>query len=333
MEINSLYPKISIVTPSFNQGQYIEQTILSVINQGYPNLEYIIVDGGSTDNTVEIIKKYEQHISYWVSELDKGQSDALNKGLAKCTGDIFNWINSDDYLEENSLFKVAYYFTKNASVDVVCGWCSLFDGETLQESFKHRTELFETLEKTLVEQRINQPASFYKLSIIKSLGGINQDLDYVMDLDLWFRYLAAYGQQGILLVDDLLVHFRLHAESKTVGLQEKFREEEMLLWCHLLQQATIKNPLLCYFKTSEKYERFINWNCSAVNKKKLIDSLCEKYLFVFYKARNFRAARFAFLNQLMLGNIRLRRNYASMFYNLFLNIKRNLFKVYIKCLQ
>ena len=92
------YPKISIVTPSFNQGQYIEQTILSVIGQDYPNLEYIIIDGGSSDNTVEIIKKYADKIIYWISDPDNGQSDALNKGLAKCTGEIFNWINSEDYL-------------------------------------------------------------------------------------------------------------------------------------------------------------------------------------------------------------------------------------------
>ena len=91
------YPKISIVTPSFNQGKYIEQTIQSVLTQNYPNLEYIIIDGGSTDKTVDIIKKYEQQLSYWVTEPDKGQTDAINKGFAKCTGEIFNWINSDDF--------------------------------------------------------------------------------------------------------------------------------------------------------------------------------------------------------------------------------------------
>ena len=90
------FPKITIITPSYNQGQFIEETILSVINQGYPNLEYIIMDGGSTDNTVEVIKKYSDHINYWVSEKDKGQSNAINKGLHRATGDIINWLNSDD---------------------------------------------------------------------------------------------------------------------------------------------------------------------------------------------------------------------------------------------
>lgn len=312
------YPKISIITPSFNQGHYIEQTILSIISQGYPNFEYIIIDGGSTDNTVEIIKKYEQYISYWVSEPDKGQSDALNKGLSKCTGDIFNWINSDDYLEENALFKVADYFTKNASVDVVCGWCSLFDEETLQENFKHRTEVFPTLEETLVEQRINQPASFYKLSVIKSLGGINPQLHYVMDLDLWFRYLAAFGQKAVLLVDDLFAHFRLHHQSKTVQLQSKFREEERFLWYHLLRQLEVENSVASFFKTYGNYNSLVYWNCAALNKQKLTNSLCKKYLIDFYRAKNIGAARYAFLNQLKAGNLRFQRNYTGIFYHLFL---------------
>src|SRR5690606_10615120 len=114
LELNKL-PKISIVTPSYNQGQFIEETILSIISQNYPNLEYIIIDGGSTDNTVDIIKKYENHLKYWVSEADKGQADAINKGLQHCTGDIFNWINSDDYLESNSLFTIANAY--NPAID------------------------------------------------------------------------------------------------------------------------------------------------------------------------------------------------------------------------
>src|SRR4051812_42913167 len=122
-----LFPKISIVTPSFNQGQYIEQTILSIINQGYPNLEYIIIDGGSTDNTFDIIKKYEKHITYWVSEADDGQSNALNKGLAKCTGDIFNWINSDDYLEQGTLFLIADIFNQDPATSLICGFGSIFN--------------------------------------------------------------------------------------------------------------------------------------------------------------------------------------------------------------
>ncbi len=113
MPDGSLWPKISIVTPSFNQVEYIEETIRSVICQGYPNLEYIIIDGVSTDGSVEIIKKYEDYLTYWVSEPDRGQAHAINKGILKITGDIFGWINSDDLLLPNSLSKVAKTYQDN----------------------------------------------------------------------------------------------------------------------------------------------------------------------------------------------------------------------------
>ena len=112
-------PKITLVTPCFNSAKYIEQTILSIIKQDYENLEYIIIDGGSTDGTVEIIQKYEDKIAYWVSEPDNGQSEAINKGIAKATGDIFNWVNADDYLESNALSQVAKAFSTN-EIDSFC---------------------------------------------------------------------------------------------------------------------------------------------------------------------------------------------------------------------
>lgn len=311
------YPKISIVTPSFNQGKYIEQTILSIIGQGYPNLEYIIIDGGSTDNTVEIIKKYESRLSYWISEPDSGQSDALNKGLAKCTGDIFNWINSDDYLQDNALFAVAAHFMKHLGLDMVCGWCRLFDEQVPAEQLKHRTEIFTTLEETLVQQRINQPGSFYRLQAIRKLGDINQQLHYVMDLDLWFRYLAANGQNRILLIDELLAHFRMHGKSKTNLLQEKFRQEEKELWLHLLRQMKIDQTITSFFAEGTQTTRFGNWNCKAVNKQRLTNHLCKKYLFRFYQLRYVKAARFAFLNQLKTGNLRFKRVFIGIFFNLF----------------
>ncbi len=115
------WPKISIVTPSYNQAEFLERTILSVLNQNYPNLEYIIIDGGSTDGSVEIIKKYEKYLSYWVSEKDRGQAHALNKGFEKATGDLVGWQNSDDIYLPGAFRKVAEVYRNNPNYDVYFG--------------------------------------------------------------------------------------------------------------------------------------------------------------------------------------------------------------------
>ena len=113
------YSKISIVTPSYNQSQFLERTILSVLNQNYPNLEYLIIDGGSTDGSVEIIRKYEKYLAYWVSEKDNGQADAINRGFQKSTGKILAWLNSDDIYLPGTLLKVSETFNKNPEVDLI----------------------------------------------------------------------------------------------------------------------------------------------------------------------------------------------------------------------
>ncbi|MDW8303193.1 MAG: glycosyltransferase family 2 protein, partial [Bacteroidia bacterium] len=121
------YPVISIVTPSFNQGEFLEQTIVSVLEQNYPRLEYIIIDGGSTDNSVEIIKKYEKYLTYWVSEPDRGIYDALQKGFAHTTGEIMGWINSDDMYHKNSFSLVAEIFFQYPQIDWLSGIPTIFD--------------------------------------------------------------------------------------------------------------------------------------------------------------------------------------------------------------
>src|SRR6187455_126103 len=130
-------PLVSIITIVYNGEKYIENTIQSVINQSYPNLEYIIIDGGSTDNTVDIIKKYQSHISYWISEPDNGQTDAINKGFAKCTGEIFNWLNSDDYYEPGALLKLGSLFFNKPSVEVICGKEWYIDDINAKEKILH----------------------------------------------------------------------------------------------------------------------------------------------------------------------------------------------------
>ena len=126
------YPKISIVTPNYNCDKFLEETIKSIINQNYPNLEYIIIDGGSTDNSIEIIKKYDKYISYWISEEDSGMYEAIQKGFDKSTGDIMAWLNADDKYHPNALFTIAKIFTQNQKINWLTGINSFYNeqGET-----------------------------------------------------------------------------------------------------------------------------------------------------------------------------------------------------------
>lgn len=231
-------PKISVITPSYNQGCFIEQTICSVIDQGYPNLEYIIIDGGSTDNSVDIIKKYEKHISYWVSEKDKGQSDAINKGYLKATGEVINWLNSDDYYETGSLNKVGEAF-KDPLVNVYCGISRIFgDGN---EYYSHGTDIYPgNLEKTIGWARIDQPETFMRKRIWDTLGAVDDQFHYTMDKELWIRYLLTYGLNGIIKTKELLAHFRLHSGSKTTSQKEGFHKEGF----NLFYSMAIDNGLL-----------------------------------------------------------------------------------------
>lgn len=218
------YPKITVITPSYNQGAFIEDTILSVINQNYPNLEYIIIDGGSTDNTVDVIKKYSDKITYWISESDTGQSNAINKALKIATGDLINWINSDDQLEEKALFDIADLYLKNPN-------CSLFIGQTVFYSDKMNYGkggkiLFQNREITFAFGQVNQPAMFYKMEAIKKMGFVNEKLHYCMDIDWWLKFLLHFNLQDIAQTDTVWAKFRLHDESKTINNPEDFKIEK-----------------------------------------------------------------------------------------------------------
>ena len=317
MFYNLIFPKISIVTPSFNQGKFIEQTILSVLDQNYPNLEYIIIDGGSTDNTIDIIKRYKDRITFWVSEPDNGQSHALNKGLKKCTGDIFNWINSDDYLEPGALNKVAEAFEKT-NANIVCGFSRIFKDSSGEEILRHRTELFSTTEDTLVQQRINQQGMFYKLSCIQSLGGINSRLHCIMDLELWFRYLCNTGQSKIYLLDELLAHFRIHNESKTGSQEQKFREEENAMWYYLLQSLAVNKDWLSFFKGETIYSPVRGWDFNKVDKTKLLVHIAEKNMDNAYKSRNIAFCKKAFYRLYKAGKLSISLQNVAMFVKIYI---------------
>jgi glycosyltransferase involved in cell wall biosynthesis len=277
------YPKISIVTPSYNQGQYIEQTILSIINQNYPNLEYIIIDGGSTDNTVEIIRKYEKHITYWVSEKDKGQSEAINKGLAKCTGEIFNWINSDDYLEENSLWVIGKLFAEKQP-DMLMGYLRVFDEDNKEKEQICRATVQENAERELIFHEIVQPSTFYSMNIIKNLGNqVAENLRCVMDLDLWWRFRFCFPNSKIIYTDELLAHFRHHSTSKSVSEFAKFRTESLRLTYSLLKKIQVKPFYMRFFVAETEFHKEIE----GVLQKILVKNININRVFEIYFSQNF----------------------------------------------
>lgn len=217
----SILPKISIITPSFNSVSFIEQTIDSVLSQAFPNLEYIIIDGGSTDGTVDLIKKYENYLTYWISESDKGQSHAINKGITRATGDIINWLNADDYYEPDTLRTVSAAF-ENPHVRAYGGRSRIFnDRGTIR--YSNGSDVYEgNLAKTIGMARIDQPETFFHREAWQKVGLLNENLHYTMDKEWWVRFLFTFGIDPVLVNQELLVNFRYHGRSKTVSKQEEF---------------------------------------------------------------------------------------------------------------
>lgn len=216
------FPKISVVIPSYNQGHFIEETILSVLNQQYPNLELFVVDGGSKDKTVDIIKKYQQHIKWWISEKDKGQSDAINKGFSRATGDIITWLCSDDLFTDGSLRKVADLFAQLPDdVGLIYGGTILFG-----EDFKARqTYGYDnpTIERYIAGQAFAQPSSFFKRKYLLEAGNwVREDLHLGMDYDLFARLACVCKFHG---VTDIYSRYRLHNASKTVSQHSRLIED------------------------------------------------------------------------------------------------------------
>jgi hypothetical protein len=219
------WPRITLVTPSYNQGAFIEQTVRSVLLQGYPNLEYIIIDGGSTDETVNIIKKYASKITFWVSEPDRGQSDAINKGLARATGEWVNWLNSDDFLLPGALFALAAAGKPDTHRILAGTTLNIRDGATFG---RYATRL-ETGARAPFFLGVNQPGSLLRLADVRAAGGVRTDLSLCMDLDLWLRIIGAHGPDCVQSIPNEVAVYRYHAESKTCRETDPFALEEYAL--------------------------------------------------------------------------------------------------------
>lgn len=249
------YPKITIITPSYNQGQFLEETIRSVLLQNYPNLEYIIIDGGSTDNSVEIIKKYEKWIDYWVSEPDRGQAHAINKGLEKATGEIFNWLNSDDTYLENALFFVGATFSDKQLKVAAFQEYLVKDDKIL--STTNGTTICNSLEATLTQFHLDQPCTFFRLEDLLKIGKLREDLHYLFDAEMWIRYLLLHGISDIKRINIPIDKFRLHEKSKTVSLNHKFQQERYILLLSLLKLTSINNTYKILFSQIDNQHIFL----------------------------------------------------------------------------
>ncbi|MBC8509843.1 MAG: glycosyltransferase [Anaerolineales bacterium] len=211
MSVKDNLPRISVITPSFNQAQYIDETIQSVIWQDYPCIEYIIIDGGSTDGSVEIIRKYEQHLSYWVSEPDRGQSHAINKGIARCTGELVTWLNADDVYLPGALHAVGEAYLECPGSLVAGPVINWWQSTGRERIVLQRLKLDQMAKFWSKEWSWHQPGIFIPRSIVEKVGPLAENLHYCMDYELMMRVLPECPVIGI---DKSLVRFRIHESSK-----------------------------------------------------------------------------------------------------------------------
>ncbi len=229
---------VSIITPSFNQSAYLEQTILSVLNQDHSNIEYIVIDGASTDNSVDIIKKYGSKLAYWVSEKDNGQADAINKGFARATGDIVAWLNSDDYYLAGTISAVVKVFEENPDVVLVYGNMLAVDEHGKTFNILNYKQL--TLEDLLCFQIIGQPAVFMRVSALQNIGGLDPSFHFLLDHHLWIRL----AQQGMILhVDQTWAAARYHSEAKNRAKAAEFGREAFRILENVEQDGNLASIL------------------------------------------------------------------------------------------
>lgn len=236
-------PYVSVVTPSFNQAPFLADTIESVLAQTYPNIEYIVIDGGSTDGSIDIIRHYADHLAYWVSEPDRGQAHAINKGLAVARGEIIGWLNSDDVYLPDTVEAAAAVFADRSDVDAVYGRLARIDaaGQPIPTPTLPKDRLTFDRHHVIGECIVNQPGSFWRRSIMERVGLLNEDLRYALDYEYWTRMIAAGARFRRL--DRVMAKFRLSADSKTVGQTAKMAREHLTVIDTLVADAEFVRKL------------------------------------------------------------------------------------------
>lgn len=303
-----LLPKITIVTPSFNQSQFLEETIRSVLLQGYPNLEYIIIDGGSTDGSVEIIKKYEPWLSYWISEKDRGQSHAINKGLSQSTSEIIAYINSDDYYMPGTLIYVGSHYQLHP-FKLLAGDCLYVDekSRTINTARGRLSSLVEFLDLATYETSpgITQPGVFWSRDVYQAIGDFREDLYYNMDYEYWLRALV-HGYH-IQYPERELACSRMHSTQKTANKVPWFTSDIRVASDYLLQS---RQKLL--YHDQVRIRRGIRWFQSKT------------FFLQARQAKNFNQAIWAWLKGLLVdlpGSLAHRESF-KLFLTLFRQVIR-----------
>ncbi len=234
-------PRITVVTPSFNQGRFIRQTIDSVLSQNYPNLEYMVMDGGSTDETISILKSYRNKIQ-WESKKDEGQTHALNKGCKQATGDIIAYLNSDDVYLPNTLQTVGEYFMSSPDCMWLTGDYFIIDEEnkkkqSLIAAYKKLLRNFSSFPLLCIANYIIQPSTFWRSTLFKKVGYFNESYRYCMDYDYWMRIIQKYP---LTVLPRHFSLFRIHASSKGASQYvAQFDEEHRVVVSHT-QNAVLR---------------------------------------------------------------------------------------------
>lgn len=232
--------RVSIITPSYNQAPFLEATIRSVLEQDYPNVEYIICDGGSTDGSVEIIRKYEEHLAWWCSEKDSGQSEAINKGLARATGEIVAWLNSDDIYLKHCVTTIVNAFHAHPQADLIYGDLELID-EQSRIIGKHPTRPYRFAEQITHQSIIPQPAAFWRREVLNEVGLLRQDLQYAMDFELWIRIGRRFS---IMYYPGIIAQFRISGINKSSSQSAKWGTELIRILDDLYSKPHLEESIL-----------------------------------------------------------------------------------------
>jgi len=220
-------PIVSIVTPSYNQARFLEETILSVLNQDYPKIEYLVIDGGSTDGSLEIIRRYQDRLAYWVSEPDRGQSHAINKGFHRANGEILAWLNSDDVYCPGAVRAAVEFFESHPDVALMYGRADVIDSDGTMVSSIPWEDFDAPGCITRHRYPIPQPAAFFRREAVQRVGELDERLNYCMDWDYWIR--IALAGLKVSKIPQTLARYRMHGDSKTGKELIKLREE-MVGW-------------------------------------------------------------------------------------------------------